>query len=77
MAERRARARWSVGSTTTALLGVAAVGAVGVGLVWITGADGRASGQPGDGANASIPVGSVARGRAVRWDGARLVPGSH
>ena len=75
MAERRARARWSRGSTTTALLGVAAVGAVGVGLVWITGADGRASGRAGGGANASIPAGSVARGRAVRWDGARVVRG--
>jgi hypothetical protein len=75
MAEHRARARWSLGSTTTALLGVAAVGAVGVGLVRITGADGRAPGRPGDGANASIPAGSAARGRAVRWDGARLVRG--
>ncbi len=75
MAERRARARWSRGSTTTVLLGVAAVGAVGVGLVWITGADGRASGRAGGGANASIPAGLVAPGRAVRWDGARVVRG--
>jgi hypothetical protein len=75
MAERRALARWSLGSTTTALLGVAAVGAVGVGLVWITGAGGEASDRSGGGANASIPAGSQARGQALRWDGTRLVRG--
>jgi hypothetical protein len=58
-----------------ALLGVGAIGMVGVGLVWITGGHDGASGQAGGGANASIPAGSAARGRAVRWDGARLEHG--
>jgi hypothetical protein len=56
-------------------LGVGAIGAVVVGLVWIAGGDGRASGQAGGGANADAAAGSEVRGRAVRWDGARLVRG--
>jgi hypothetical protein len=75
MAERGARGRWSLRSGTMGLLGVGAIGAVVVALVWITGSHGRASGRAGGGANASIPAGSEARGRAVRWDGARLVRG--
>jgi hypothetical protein len=75
MAERGSRGRWSARSKTMAPLGVAAIGAVVVGLVWIAGADGRASGRAGGGANADAPAGSEARGRAVRWDGARLVRG--
>jgi hypothetical protein len=75
MAERGSRGRWWSRSTTMAPLGVAAVGAVVVGLVWITGGDGSSSGRVGGGANASIPAGSEAQGRAVRWDGARLVRG--
>ncbi len=74
MAERGSRGRWSLRSTTMALLGVAAIGAVGVGLVWIADGDGRASGRAGR-INADVPAGSKARGRAVRWDGARLVFG--
>ena len=45
MAERGACSRWSLGSKTTALLGVGAVGAVVVGLVWIAGGDGGAAGR--------------------------------
>jgi hypothetical protein len=74
MAERGARARWSLWSTTMALLGVAAIGAV-VGLVWITGGNGKASGPPDGGVNASAAAARGAHGRAVRWDGARLVRG--
>jgi hypothetical protein len=75
MAERGLRGRWSLGSKTTALLGVAAVGAVGVGLVWMAGGDGRASDRASGSANASIPAAPQAQGRAVPWDGARLVHG--
>lgn len=75
MAERRARARWLPRPTTTALLGVAAVGAVVVGLVWTTGGAGTASGRAGGAANADAPAVPPARGPVVRWDGARLVRG--
>lgn len=75
MAERGACSRWSLGSKTTALLGVGAVGAVVVGLVWIAGGDGGASGRAGGDANADAAASRGARGWAARWDGARLVRG--
>jgi hypothetical protein len=75
VAERGLRSRWSLGSRTTALLTAGAVGAVVVGLVWITGGSGGASGRAGGGANADAATRSQARGAPVRWDGARLVRG--
>jgi hypothetical protein len=74
MAERGSRGRWSPRFKTMAPLGVGAIGAVVVGLVWIAGGDGRASGRTG-GANADASTRPAALGRAVRWDGARLVRG--
>jgi hypothetical protein len=62
MAERGPRGRWSLRSKTMVPLSVGAIGAVVVGLVWITGGDGSASGQAGGGANADAPAGPV-RGR--------------
>jgi hypothetical protein len=76
MAEGRQGGRWSRRSKTTALLAAGAVGAVILGLVWITGGDGRASGRAGGDANADTGAESQARGQPVRWDGARLVRGS-
>lgn len=74
MPERGARARWSRRSRTMAPLGVGAIGAVVLGLVWITGGDGEAAGRDG-GTGAEAAAGSGASGRPVRWDGARLVRG--
>jgi hypothetical protein len=75
MAERESRSRWSLRSKGTALLAIGAVGAVVVGLVWIAGGDGTASGRASS-ANAGGTIGSQARGAPVRWDGARLVRGT-
>jgi hypothetical protein len=76
MAERWPRSRWSLGSRSAALLAVGAIGAVVVGLVWIAGGNGRASGRAGGGANINGAAGPQARGEPVRWDGARLVRGT-
>ena len=73
MAEGGPRDRLLLRPMTTALLAVGAIGAVVVGLVWTAGADGRASGRVGGGADAA--AGLEARGQPVRWDGARLVRG--
>jgi hypothetical protein len=75
MAEGGPRGRLSLRAMTTALLAVGAIGAVVVGLVWVAGADGRASGRAGGGGGADAAAGSEARGQPVRWDGARLVRG--
>jgi hypothetical protein len=76
MAEDGLRGRWSRRPKTTALLAVGAVGAVVVGLIGITGGDGRASGRASGGANAGALVGLQAWGQPVRWDGARLAHGT-
>jgi hypothetical protein len=74
VAERGLRSRWSLWPGTTAVLAAGAVGAVVVGLVWIAGGDGRASGRASS-ANAAGTTGSQAQGAPVRWDGARLAHG--
>jgi hypothetical protein len=69
------RGRVSLRPMTMALLAVGAIGAVVVGLVWTAGAEGRASGRAGGGADTDAAAGSEARGQPLRWDGARLVRG--
>jgi len=75
MAEHGPPGRWSLRSTTTALLSAGAVGAVAVGLVWIAGGAGRPPDRADRGANADVAAGSQARGQPLRWDGARLARG--
>jgi hypothetical protein len=72
MAEPGRPGRWSPRSATTALLAVAAAGAVAVGLLWVAAGTGRHQDRA---ANAEAAAGSPARGQPRRWDGARLVRG--
>jgi hypothetical protein len=75
MAERGPHDRTLRRLASRVLLVVGAVGAVVVGLVWIAGGDGRASGRAVGNVNAAAPARSEGSGRAVRWDGARLADG--
>jgi hypothetical protein len=76
MAEHAPPGRWSPRSTATALLWTAAAVAVAVALVWIAGGAGRPAARAGGSATTAVTAASPARGRPLRWDGARLVRGN-